>query len=160
MIEQLAAALMPAVATNGPVNDPPVLVAQAGDVERFRAAMISPQTAVAAPELQLPAVRSALSSGPVDSTAAAAVAPVAARQAGVDETPSIGQSILTGLRSAADDTRDRYKHIAEVLTNPSPSISDLMALQFVVLQNSLQFELTSKLISKAPQTIDTIVKTQ
>jgi type III secretion system YscI/HrpB-like protein len=35
-----------------------------------------------------------------------------------------------------------------------------MSLQFVILQNSLQFDLTSKLISKAPQTIDSIVKTQ
>jgi type III secretion system YscI/HrpB-like protein len=73
---------------------------------------------------------------------------------------SIGESILSGLRSVSDDTRARYRQIAEVLSDPAPSISDLMSLQFVILQNSLQFELTSKLISKAPQTIDSIVKTQ
>jgi len=160
MIEQLAASFLSTSASSqaAPVGEQPVLVAQAGDVERFRAAMIAPQTAVPPSELQLPAVRAALIGAAGDAVASPALSP--ANRIGSAESPSIGDTILSGLRSAADDTRDRYKQIAEVLSNPSPSISDLMSLQFVILQNSLQFDLTSKLISKAPQTIDSIVKTQ
>jgi hypothetical protein len=158
MIEQLAAALSPstsAVASADSVGAAPLAQLSATDVERFRAAMIAPQTEVAAPELQSPAIRAALSaqSTPVDS-------PMGAGAGGPPPVSSIGESILSGLKSVSDDTRARYRQIAEVLSDPAPSISDLMSLQFVILQNSLQFELTSKLISKAPQTIDSIVKTQ
>lgn len=158
MIEQLAAGLpistAPVSGTDS-LGTAPLAQLSATDVERFRAAMIAPQTAVAAPELQSPAIRGALAAQPVPVEFApgltgAAPAPVA----------SIGESILSGLRSVSDDTRARYRQIADVLSDPAPSISDLMSLQFVILQNSLQFELTSKLISKAPQTIDSIVKTQ
>jgi len=158
MIEQLAAA-GPSMVSGPSMTEAqtltPLAQLSATDIERFRAAMVAPQTAVAAPELQSPAIRAAIAAqaAPADaglSTAAASTAPL----------PSIGESILSGLRSVSDDTRARYKQIAEVLSDPAPSISDLMSLQFVILQNSLQFELTSKLISKAPQTIDSIVKTQ
>lgn len=158
MIEQLAAA-GPSVVSGSAMTEAQALAPRAQlsatDIERFRAAMVAPQTAVAAPELQSPTIRAALAAqaGPVEAggaTIPAAAVPV----------PSIGESILSGLRSVSDDTRARYKQIAEVLSDPAPSISDLMSLQFVILQNSLQFELTSKLISKAPQAIDSIVKTQ
>ena len=158
MIEQLATALSPSaipVAHTDSIGSAPLAQLSATDVERFRAAMITPQTAVAAPELQSPAIRAALAaqSGapqPSNGEVATVATPVS----------SIGESILSGLRSVSDDTRARYRQIAEVLSDPAPSISDLMSLQFVILQNSLQFELTSQLISKAPQTIDSIVKTQ
>jgi len=158
MIEQLAAALSPSPALtvqSDASTVAPLAQLSASDVERFRAAMIAPQTAVVAPELQSPAIRAVVApqSVPVES-------PVAVSAGGPPPVSSIGESILSGLRSVSDDTRARYRQIAEVLSDPAPSISDLMSLQFVILQNSLQFELTSKLISKAPQTIDSIVKTQ
>jgi hypothetical protein len=160
MIEQLAGppvtALPSIPGSDGIVG--PLAQASGSDVERFRAAMISPQGPVAAPELQSPLIRDSLATARA-SAGSPPVAPTSLPGSG-GALPSIGESIISGLRSVSDDTRMRYRQIAEVLSDPAPTISDLMSLQFVILQNSLQFDLTSKLISKAPQSIDSILKTQ
>lgn len=159
MIESIGVGLSAAVlglpsATSG--GSSPDMVA-ALDVQRFRSAFMGaqPAGAPAAPELisspALPA--SALPAG----LAAPAASVPSARSAA---QPTIGESILSGLRDVSEDTRVRYTQIAEVLKKPSPSVSDLLGLQFTMIQASLQFELTSKLISKAPQTIDAILKAQ
>ena len=153
MIDSLSAGLLGALRStvSDPVNAVPGQVASL-DVERFRSAIMGSSPGRAA--------ESAVLLGPAQPGANSFPPPVASGSATSSAGPSIGESILSGLRSVSDDTRERYKHITDVLSNPSPSVSDLMGLQFTLLQNSLQFELTSKLITKAPQTIDSIIKAQ
>ncbi len=165
MIDQIAASLHTVLPAGSVPSVPGSLTVAALDVERFRASFVSPQVPVASPQLEPRVAGASAASGAGVSAAAgsgssavAAALPSSYRAA--PEAPSIGESILSGLKNVSADTQERYKQITNVLTNPSPTVSELISLQFTLLQNSLQFELTSKLISKAPQTIDAIVKTQ
>lgn len=111
-----------------------------GDVDRFRAAMMAPQ-------------------GP-----ASGITPAGIETAGLPPipsgTPTLGDSILSGMKSVSEDTQKRYQVAAELLEKPNPSVSDLMTLQYSLLQSNLQFEMVSKGISTATRNLDSILKTQ
>ncbi len=79
---------------------------------------------------------------------------------GTGPAPSLGDTILGTLQDLSADTRQRYAQIGEVLAKPDLNMSDLMSLQFTLLQTSLQFEIASKGISKLAQNIDSVLKTQ
>lgn len=123
------------------------------DVQRFRSAVMGAASAASTAPATVISSDAAINQGVASQTAASRSGPVSGE-------PTIGESILSGIKTVSEDSRERVKYITDVLNNPSPSVSDLMSLQFTMLQNSLQFELTSKLISKAPQTLDSILKAQ
>jgi hypothetical protein len=111
-----------------------------GDLESFRAAMMAPQ-----------APASAMVAADVQS---ASFPPIPAGN------PTLGDTILSGMRSVAEDTKKRYQVAAELLQKPNPSVSELMTLQYSLLQSSLQFEMVSKGISTTTRNLDSILKTQ
>jgi type III secretion system YscI/HrpB-like protein len=76
------------------------------------------------------------------------------------EGPSIGQTILGAMQDLSADTRARFAKAEEVLSKPDLSMSDLLTLQFTLLQTSVQFEIASKGISKMAQNVDSVLKTQ
>lgn len=154
MIESLSAGLLGALRTG--VSDAPTIglgpVASL-DVQRFRSAVMGAASAADTAPATLISTSATAAQG-------LAAQPAVSRASPASGAPTIGESILSGIKSVSEDSRERVKYITDVLNNPSPSVSDLMQLQFTMLQNSLQFELTSKLISKAPQTLDSILKAQ
>jgi hypothetical protein len=119
------------------------LLAQASttDVDRFKAAMTAPQADLVQP-------------------ASSAVQPALQAPGANGPSPSLGDTILGTLQDLSADTRQRYAQIGEVLAKPDLNMSDLMSLQFTLLQTSLQFEIASKGISKLAQNIDSVLKTQ
>ena len=76
------------------------------------------------------------------------------------EGQSIGQTILGAMQDLSADTRARFAKAEEVLSKPDLSMSDLLTLQFTLLQTSVQFEIASKGISKMAQNVDSVLKTQ
>lgn len=120
------------------------LPAAAGDAEQFRALMNAPA------EGQSPA-KAALTASELGQPLA-----VASGQAGA----SIGQNILDTMQQLSSDTRARFAKAEEVLSKPEVSMSDLLGLQFTLLQTSVQFEIASKGISKLTQNVESVLKTQ
>ena len=158
------------------------------DVERFRAAMMAPQgqapqaTVQAAPtpaeaaqaqrqpappaplpsplmvlpSAVPPAAPAALAPPTLPSLPAASSAPVLnGKPAG-----SLGETILNAMNDLSADTRQRFDQVGQLLAKPDLNMSDLMSLQFTLLQTSVQFEIASKGISKVTQNLDSILKTQ
>ena len=115
--------------------------ASTADVDRFKAAMMAPQADLVPP-------------------ASNAAQPTVQAPGGTGAAPSLGDTILGTLQDLSADTRQRYAQIGEVLAKPDLNMSDLMSLQFTLLQTSLQFEIASKGISKLAQNIDSVLKTQ
>jgi type III secretion system YscI/HrpB-like protein len=76
------------------------------------------------------------------------------------DSPSIGQTILGAMQDLSADTRARFAKAEEVLSKPDLTMSDLLTLQFTLLQTSVQFEIASKGISKMAQNVDSVLKTQ
>lgn len=113
--------------------------AAASDAERFRSLMQA-DPAVPAPTASDLGQPLAVSKGP--------------------EGPSIGQTILGAMQDLSADTRARFAKAEEVLSKPDLTMSDLLTLQFTLLQTSVQFEIASKGISKMAQNVDSVLKTQ
>ncbi len=109
----------------------------ASDAERFRQLMNAPATPTSASELGRP-----LATG-----------------SGV-ASPSLGQTLVGTMQDLSADTRARFARAEAVLSKPDLTMSDLLSLQFTLLQTSVQFEIASKGISKLTQNIDSVLKTQ
>jgi type III secretion protein I len=123
--------------TNTSVSAPLSLREQAlgMDVARFATAMQSPTDAVA---------RTAQAVLPASETA----------------KNTLGDAILTGLKSASDDLGQRFSQAQSMLTGPDLSVADAMRLQLSIMQASMQYELINKGVSKMTQNIDQVLKTQ
>lgn len=121
------------------------------DVERFRAAMMSPQT---------PPAPSTVETGGVQATGMPASAEPIMKLPPVGSGPTIGDTILSAVSDLSADTRQRFAQVGEVLGKPNLSMSDVMSLQFTLLQTSVQFEIASKGITKLTQNVESIIKTQ
>jgi hypothetical protein len=138
--------MIDALNLTGPLAHGPsaTVLAQAStaDVDRFKAAMMAPPQADLVPP------------------ASNAAQPTVQAPGGTGPAPSLGDTILGTLQDLSADTRQRYAQIGEVLAKPDLNMSDLMSLQFTLLQTSLQFEIASKGISKLAQNIDSVLKTQ
>jgi type III secretion protein I len=122
--------------------------ASLGDVERFRSAMMSAQNPTPSATLENTASNLATQQ---------AIEPTA--QKTVNEKNSLGDAILGTLQDLSTDTQQRYGKVGELLSKPEISMSDLMSLQYTLLQTSVQFEIASKGISKFTQNLDSILKT-
>ena len=156
------------------------------DVERFRAAMMAPQgqapqatlqpaplAAEAAPPTPVPAAPlpsplMVLPSAVPPAAPAALAPPTLPALPAASSTPvlngkpagSLGETILNAMNDLSADTRQRFDQVGHLLAKPDLNMSDLMSLQFTLLQTSLQFEIASKGISKVTQNLDSILKTQ
>ncbi len=156
------------------------------DVERFRAAMMAPQDPAPQATLQ-PAPLAAEPAPPPPAPAAplpsplmvlpSAVPPAAPAALALPTLPSLpaassapvhngtpagslGETILNAMNDLSADTRQRFDQVGHLLAKPDLNMSDLMSLQFTLLQTSVQFEIASKGISKVTQNLDSILKTQ
>jgi type III secretion protein I len=144
------------------------------DVERFRAAMMAPQTqeqqamvqpaqtaeaAVTPPPTQPAALPSPLvvlpSAVAPTQLAAPAIPASTAKPSG-----TLGDTLVNAMNDLSTDTRQRFEQVGQVLSQPNLTMSDLMSMQFTLLQTSIQFEIASKGISKVTQNLDSILKTQ
>jgi type III secretion system YscI/HrpB-like protein len=115
--------------------------AAASDAERFRSLMqADPAGAAPAPTASDLGQPLAVGKGP--------------------DSPSIGQTVLGAMQDLSADTRARFAKAEEVLSKPDLTMSDLLTLQFTLLQTSVQFEIASKGISKMAQNVDSVLKTQ
>jgi|LauGreDrversion4_2_1035121.scaffolds.fasta_scaffold98703_2 type III secretion system YscI/HrpB-like protein len=117
------------------------------DAERFRSLM---QADPAAPG-GAPAAAAAPSASDLGQPLAVGKGP---------ESPTIGQTIVGAMQDLSADTRARFAKAEEVLSKPDLTMSDLLTLQFTLLQTSVQFEIASKGISKMAQNVDSVLKTQ
>lgn len=123
--------------------------ANLNDVERFRAAMVSTQTQTPPATLDQAA----------QAVVAQAVQPPAEQPVGGTGKVTVGETILGTLQDLSADTRQRFGQVGELLSKPEISMSELMSLQYTLLQTSLQFEIASKGISKLTQNLDSVLKT-
>lgn len=137
----------------------PLAQASFTDVERFRAAMMSSQSAPPAATLEATSTAAANAAATATALPRTELATPGASASAVSK-PSLGETILGGMQDLSADTRQRYAQIGEVLAKPNLNMSDLMSLQFSLLQTSLQFEIASKGISKLTQNLDSVLKTQ
>ncbi len=76
------------------------------------------------------------------------------------EAGTLGDAILSGLKSASDDLGQRFNHAQTLLGNQDLSVADAMRLQLSIMQASMQYELINKGVSKMSQNIDQVLKTQ
>jgi type III secretion protein I len=136
-IAQLAPGpLTPAMAT------PPVAPALA--TERFNAIMNAPDMGTI--------------TGPLPATATIVQGPITPL---VDTgAPTLGNQILSGLRTTAADFSQKWQNIAVGLdkTVTQPNIADMLRLQSELMQVSVQYELVGKAVSRTTQNIDAMVK--
>ncbi len=143
MIDLIAQADLAIGSSKGAASAAPLIPAAASDADRFRALMDTP--AAAASVSQPP-------------TASDLGRPLAVGSG--SNAPSLGQTILSTMQDLSTDTRARFAKAEEVMAKPDLSMSDLLSLQFMLLQTSVQFEIASKGISKFTQNVDSILKTQ
>lgn len=75
-------------------------------------------------------------------------------------SPTLGNQILSGLRSTAADFSQKWQNIAVGLdkTVTQPNIADMLRLQSELMQVSVQYELVGKAVSRTTQNIDAMVK--
>lgn len=145
------------------------------DVERFRAAMMAPQsqaqqaTVQAAPAevipQQAPPPAAAVLPSPLVVMPSAVAPPTLAAAPNLGAAPakpsgSLGETLVNTMNDLSADTRQRFEQVGQLLSQPNLTMSDLMSMQFTLLQTSIQFEIASKGISKVTQNLDSILKTQ
>ena len=89
---------------------------------------------------------------------------VGARTASTQAEPAaprtLGDAILQGLQSASSDITNAWRATGEVLKKPDITVSDMLRVQTMLLQSSVQYELVGKAVSKSTQSLENILKTQ
>ena len=111
--------------------------------ERFNAIMNAPDVATV--------------SGPLSAPSAVVQAPLPT----LDKTaPTLGNQILSSLRTTAADFSQKWQNIAVSLdkTVTQPNIADMLRVQSELVQVSVQYELVGKAVSRTTQNIDAMVK--
>jgi type III secretion protein I len=73
---------------------------------------------------------------------------------------TLGDAILQGLQSASSDITNAWRATGEVLNKPDITVSDMLRVQTMLLQSSVQYELVGKAVSKSTQSLENILKTQ
>ena len=157
MIEALASSAAQIGADGAATGNKPLAPPNFNDVERFRASMMAPQAAAAEAVITAPAA-TPVAIAPVGPTATELARPLVPAVAS-DNKASNGDSILGAMQDLSADTKARFAQVGDVLAKPNLTMTDLMSLQFTLLQTSLQFEIVSKGISKSTQNLESILKT-
>ena len=86
--------------------------------------------------------------------------PAAATPSGPAAPRTMGDAILQGLQSASTDITNAWRATGEVLNKPDITVSDMLRVQTMLLQSSVQYELVGKAVSKSTQSLENILKTQ
>ena len=161
MIESLSSSLLVAASSTG-ASPSPSASATAPDVARFQAALGSPDLSVAAGGIQTGASPSSTAAAS-SAALAGSEAPPANNGAGDTGSPAVrtlGDAILDGLRSSSNEIARNWQTATDVLKKPDPSIADMLRLQMMFAQSTVQYELLGKTISKTAQNIDHVLRTQ
>ena len=74
--------------------------------------------------------------------------------------PTMGDAILSGLRSVSADVSSKWNAVSKALDMPNLQMADMLKLQMTVSQMSVQYDLVGKAISRSTQNIDQLVKLQ
>ena len=74
--------------------------------------------------------------------------------------PSLGEAILSGLKSASTNLSSSWTNASQALSSPQLTMADMLMLQLTVVQSSIQYDLLGKVISKSTQNVEQIIKTQ
>ena len=75
-------------------------------------------------------------------------------------TGSLGDVILNTLESSSSQIRTAWTEAGQTFTRSEVLMSDMLRLQMTVLEASIQYDLISKGISKANQSLDQLLRTQ
>lgn len=86
--------------------------------------------------------------------------PATATPSGPAAPRTLGDAILQGLQSTSNDITSAWRATGEVLNKPDITISDMLRVQTMLLQSSVQYELVGKAVSKSTQSLENILKTQ
>lgn len=86
--------------------------------------------------------------------------PAAATPSGPAAPRTLGDAILQGLQTASTDITNAWRATGEVLNKPDITVSDMLRVQTMLLQSSVQYELVGKAVSKSTQSLENILKTQ
>ena len=86
--------------------------------------------------------------------------PATATPGGPAAPRTLGDTILQGLQSASTDITNAWRATGEVLNKPDITVSDMLRVQTMLLQSSVQYELVGKAVSKSTQSLENILKTQ
>jgi hypothetical protein len=79
---------------------------------------------------------------------------------GSGQAPTLGAAILASLQSASADVSKTWQHAATTLASPDLTIGQALEMQMLLLKTTIEFDLSGKLITKAAQNLEQIVKTQ
>ena len=74
--------------------------------------------------------------------------------------PTMGDAILSGLRSVSDDMSSKWSAVSRALDAPNLQVAQMLKLQLTISQMSVQYDLVGKAISRSTQNIDQLVKLQ
>jgi len=86
--------------------------------------------------------------------------PASAMPGGPAAPRTLGDAILQGLQSPSTDITSAWRATGEVLNKPDITVSDMLRVQTMLLQSSVQYELVGKAVSKSTQSLENILKTQ
>lgn len=140
------------------------ILARALPAELSSAAPVAPVADAARFQLALADVPGADGAGvAVDArdTVQAAVGRISPVTTGEPSAPrTLGDAILQGLQSASTDITNAWRTTGEVLNKPDITVSDMLRVQTMLLQSSVQYELVGKAVSKSTQSLENILKTQ
>lgn len=78
----------------------------------------------------------------------------------VNRTGSLGDVILNTLESSSSQIRSAWTEAGQTFNRSEVLMSDMLRLQMTVLEASIQYDLISKGISKANQSLDQLLRTQ
>jgi type III secretion protein I len=97
----------------------------------------------------------------VSGEVAAPAAPVA-QSTPPAEPANIGEVILKSLEGVRDRIQTAYTGIDGVIAPnaPPPSVTEVLALQYRLMQVNVEYELVSKVVSKSAQNLEQLVKVQ
>ncbi|WP_185961328.1 EscI/YscI/HrpB family type III secretion system inner rod protein [Telmatospirillum sp. J64-1] len=126
--------------------------AQTSDVERFQTAMATPPAdLLAPPEAPEPSAQSAVYLQPVEPQPDLPAPPV-----------SLGQTILDGMNSLRGQFDSQVNTIRDTLTASGSDLTlqQMMSIQMQISTLSVQQDLMGKIVGKATQNVDQLLKAQ
>ncbi|MEN9763601.1 MAG: Type secretion basal body protein YscI, HrpB, PscI [Pseudomonadota bacterium] len=155
-IEPLLTGIASGAVTVAPHDSSPVsgaTTALAIDVERFQAALSTPSPG------DPPRIGPGLAFAEANAASPRSATSLELAT-GAGQPPTLGAAILASLQSASADVSKTWQHAATTLASPDLTIGQALEMQMLLLKTTIEFDLSGKLITKAAQNLEQIVKTQ
>ena len=118
---------------------------------------VLPKAAAAPIAADVSRFQNAMAAGPSVDAAAVNAAP---QMPAPTRTGTLGDTILNTLESSSTQVRNAWAKAGQTLSRTDVNMSDMLKLQVTVLQASVTYDLVSKGISKANQSLDQMLRTQ